>query len=1151
MPRSLSTTSHLSTPFELRELLRPVFTSTVPSTDVSKPSKAPVVRAVDGYNSFIWVGSNDGQVKGLEVRPQFNQSCARPTVQDSCLSEDQANSTFQFHPPSGISSKPNSPISPLASSSNWISVQTDCFQGFHLFPASENGKPKAVEKLILVPIISLAVVLSEGTLTFHSISDLKSRSSSSFQSAFPLIRGVSAVTLDEDTYNFHHTKHPTLFQPVIMCVIKKKTICLYSLGETAAQQIREIAIVSAAFQCLLRGSTLLLADIEQYYLVSLRDQRPQAMPLLDISRPTPSTPDDETMSSQTTRHRPSMSAIPNSNEFLLASHTGSTCLGIFVSESGDPSRGTLEWPSNPRNVLVDLHHVMALLFNGTVEIHLLATQELVQVISLPAGLDPRSLAPTKFGLSIPRDLCTSQVAFVAVPLAPHSLGLPTSPSSRGSIADGSTLTETYSRTLLVGRDSLHALVTRPFLAEIEYLIEHNCWDEALRVANQSSNPDLSHYHPAGLPISHLALSAHSHSQDVELISQLRYAYQKIAFHFMYETKFDEAGDLWLKGQGDPRVFIKLFPRLSSLKLFQNDTITIHKGLEYFVRDGGNIEDLITMNLVRNYSPHIKPDVETALSTIELKTQLQEKAQRMLLQYLRRWKRDRLLRGGASDKNRQLDSIVDTTLVELLSARRAVDPEAYAELKVLLDRPNCCISSEVEMSLLKNGCFCLLGEFYMKHSNTSKALDLWTKLHDKYFIDKDFSDSLDRIIDLLLKLDQPEIVSHYAIWMAQRDCQLAVKVLINSVVSNTLDVYKTFESLQNVNIQAARLYLEQVVLRTSRKFPHEKKKANSLDDHETSQLINLRTRLILEYLKGLKGLFASPQGKPCTVLSAFRRLVEDYISCATGEPIEQQSFIEYLISLHNAQAESHHLESELHQAMKMRMKLIVCLDQSHPAQPSYDAAQIKAAIEELGGSAEVMAFERAIVYSKLGLHRPALSLLAVILKDLRGAETYCLRGGSLLTTTQANKLFPIGLSPAPKSRSFSFPDFSPSELLAILFDLLIDSTNPPNQVALFLARRASHIPIKSALSRLPAHWFLAPVLAPYLTRALRRSCHVQHESMVMKSVALGHQIALEIKWEDQHARPFNNLDKNFPSLKGATDSNSVHNSKIAADDKTQQ
>lgn len=65
---------------------------------------------------------------------------------------------------------------------------------------------------------------------------------------------------------------------------------------------------------------------------------------------------------------------------------------------------------------------------------------------------------------------------------------------------------------------------------------------------------------------------------------------------------------------------------------------------------------VTANLVRNYSPHIQPSVETAASTVDLKSHLSHQAKRMLLSYLRHWKRDRLLKGGANLPDRRLDAV---------------------------------------------------------------------------------------------------------------------------------------------------------------------------------------------------------------------------------------------------------------------------------------------------------------------------------------------------------------------------------------------------------------------------------------------------------------------------------------------------------------
>ena len=49
------------------------------------------------------------------------------------------------------------------------------------------------------------------------------------------------------------------------------------------------------------------------------------------------------------RQKPSIVSV-GFNEFLIASHTASTTLGVFVNELGEPCRGTLEWSSNLRSL---------------------------------------------------------------------------------------------------------------------------------------------------------------------------------------------------------------------------------------------------------------------------------------------------------------------------------------------------------------------------------------------------------------------------------------------------------------------------------------------------------------------------------------------------------------------------------------------------------------------------------------------------------------------------------------------------------------------------------------------------------------------------------------------------------------------------------
>jgi len=755
---------------------------------------------------------------------------------------------------------------------------------------------------------------------------------------------------------------------------------------------------------------------------------------------------------------------------------------------------------------VDSNHVLALLFNGTIEVHLLATQELVHVISLPDGLDPRSLASAKFGISLPGETYTCQLNTVSFPLAiDSSPSSPQAPLKTRSPARESCLpVGTHSRILLVGRDSLYALATRTFLADVETLILQNRWDDALGLASRSN--DALHRGTSSTP----SPARRTQLDNSAQMTQVHYIYQKISLHYLFETRFDEAGNLWFQGRGDPRILLRLFPRLVAHNLCQTDTLRIFSGLEEMAR-----EVISADQLIRNYSPHIKPDVDTALPTMDLKAQLLEKAQQVLLRYLWRWRRDRLLKGGASDSNRHLDSVVDTALAQLLCERRQVDAEAFSNLKQILERPNSCVFTEIEPILLESKCFCILAEMYFKRNNIPQAFNIWAKLFDGVYSDEDFGYDLNRMASILLQYDEVDFILKYGIWMAPLNRKLAVKILVEAKVANSFNVDTTFESLCEVSQEAAELYLEEIISRVSRVVQNGKQNTRgSPDEQIANRIVNLRTKLILGYLNKLKGLLGSTAEGPSPVMRFFRGLVEEFISKAKAEDLAQPSFVDFLLRV-SPPDDPNETSSQISDALTTRAKLLLCLDQSGSDRPSYDAQQIRLIIEDMGGSAELLAVERAMIYSKISLHRPALSLLALTLGDIRSADTYCLQRGAILSSGQTARLVEMGgSSTVGSSWDGSGSEASTDELIGILFDLLISSPARSGlQVRHLLSRHAARIPLHSSLERLPENWPLDPrLLAPYLSRALRRSCHQTHEATIVKAIALGNHISLAVAYD---------------------------------------
>lgn len=133
---------------------------------------------------------------------------------------------------------------------------------------------------------------------------------------------------------------------------------LLSISLGTVDLIKELPLRTTAILAVLRGRYLCIADAVNYSLVDLSSAT--LIPLLPISQDPPDSPPSEmhdlTSSSMPaapsrpkSHQRPSILPIEN-NEFLIASHTGFSTLGLFIKENGEPTRGTLEWPSNPKSL---------------------------------------------------------------------------------------------------------------------------------------------------------------------------------------------------------------------------------------------------------------------------------------------------------------------------------------------------------------------------------------------------------------------------------------------------------------------------------------------------------------------------------------------------------------------------------------------------------------------------------------------------------------------------------------------------------------------------------------------------------------------------------------------------------------------------------
>ncbi|KAF7970539.1 hypothetical protein HWV62_23701 [Athelia sp. TMB] len=238
---------------------------------------------------------------------------------------------------------------------------------------------KAIDEIVLVPCIFKALVLSDRQIHFYATPSLD---------PVPTIKPVrNVVTFAVDHHHLSRpvpsaSDPPAAVAPVEFCVIKRSNISLYMLRDKLIYQ-KEIPLPQGATLARRSGRALCIADRTNYCMIDL--EHASLVELFPLSQ----------ASESTVIVKPCITII-NDWEFLICSWTGENTIGIFVNGTGDPVRGTMQWPAHPVSVCLDYPYLTTLLPNSTVEIHLLEDQSIKQVVSAPPTSRPAS-RPTSPG----------------------------------------------------------------------------------------------------------------------------------------------------------------------------------------------------------------------------------------------------------------------------------------------------------------------------------------------------------------------------------------------------------------------------------------------------------------------------------------------------------------------------------------------------------------------------------------------------------------------------------------------------------------------------------------------------------------------------------------------------------------------------------
>ncbi|KAI7847334.1 hypothetical protein BDC45DRAFT_542029 [Circinella umbellata] len=791
---------------------------------------------------------------------------------------------------------------------------------------------KPVERILILPQVSKAVVLCDSTLSFYSLPFFDPIP----VSLIPQIKGVACFSHDvaeEGRIGEDGT--------IELCIVKRRVLQILKIGELV-QMKKELPLPDGAIAIVRHSRNLCLADIQNYKLINLQLPNPTPLiptPQVDISSSPPSMTTSMLSTGSQKVPRPVLTVIKQ-DEFLVVSGNVSpnndTTIGIFADSQGSPIRGTLQWSSYPKALCVEYPYIGALLRNNTIEIHNILDQKLLQTIRLDPSFEPRGMS---FGHGIrvwmegmaqrlSRRPWSSSVNKEGKDEDEEELRL----QLRRQVARFSTVP---ARILVYGRESVMAQIVTPLVVQVDALLDTKNFEEALDMADQARN----------------TLSAENNTHVERMQSELDYIYQKAGLLLLQETLFEDAFALLSKGNLDPRVVIYLFGDLSQCSwLAETPSVLLFDGIRSLLDTVGKIEDVVARTMKKNYSPHLEEDDHQQRSspTMEMRKVLLKNAREALERYLtvERGKHRTLI-----GKGNAVCKAMDTALLKLYVGA-GEDQSIYT----LLQRPNDCSLEECANTLNRSKRYYALSVLYQSKQLYEKVLEIWTKIYSGELPDTQFTDGLGQIKRLLLRdinddsqLSLTTIVK-YTWWLMDNAPHDGVEVFIRSPRANEMDTDNILGKLKKYGNEAVRTYLEYLVL-----------------TRESEQAIH-HTRLACSYVRDVKLELQNVQGEE------MQKLVDGFKQSIHPAEIggHDQTFVAYL---------GRHQQTEL---IRRRLLLIRLLQRSS----LYDPEVLFQEISEAGS----LKIEIVILYGRMKKHEEALQILIHELEDFVGAETYCVTNG---------------------------------------------------------------------------------------------------------------------------------------------------------------
>lgn len=504
----------------------------------------------------------------------------------------------------------------------------------------------------------------------------------------------------------------------------------------------------------------------------------------------------------------------------------------------------------------------------------------------------------------------------------------------------------------------------------------------------------------------------------------------------YENAKRAAGEALVEGEIDPRAILTLVPPLSGEVQVGREGIWVSQGLRDVIQT-----------------------LRGAMNSTELKADTRGPYGDNLLQVIKRyllvWRKKKGF-GSVADESNVFKS-VDAALLHVLLLLDQHSPRGpasggsvRAELNDVVDKGVDCFDRAVELFEQFNRLY-VLSRLYQSRKKTDLVLATWRRIVDG---ERDTGGELlegeQDIRRYLTKIRDRPLVQEYGAWLANRNPKLGVQIFADDNARIKFQPSEAVALLKEKAPGAVKDYLEHLVFGKNH-----------------VQYVN---DLISFYLDTVLHELERSEEAKSTLLQSY----ETYRALIPPKPTYRQFITDNAID-----AEWSH----------NRLRLLQLIGGSHGAASKYDVHTVGKRLKPYSNE---LVPEMIILNGREGKHEEALRLLTHGLGDYDTAIRYCLLGGSSIFHPGSN-LLPEQSLPSKKEQARLF------KTLLQEFFRIEDLSERLERTSELLERFGGWFDLEEVLALIPDEWSVE-LVSGFLVHALRRLVREKNETVVVKALS---------------------------------------------------